>query len=173
MTRFRVFLVSYLTSYVLVTGIGLLLQLRPWEPDTTNWVREHSQIYIFDFLVLQIPGLSVLPALLYGSPLPEIVFLIIAILLAIWTWKSWRLPEKTGWLQKLGHYSFLLAIAAVFGRIVLPLLLPVGGWIDPLDIRHPNATMAWISFQSALMLTLVLVHIWLRYFAVKPRAKIS
>ena len=68
MTRFRVFLVSYLTSYALVTGIGLLLQLRPWEPDTTNWVREHSQIYIFDFLVLQIPGLSVLPALLFGSP---------------------------------------------------------------------------------------------------------
>jgi hypothetical protein len=173
MTRFRVFLVSYLISYALVTGIGLLLQLRPWEPDTTNWVREHSQIYIFDFLVLQIPGLSVIPALLFGSPMPEIAFLVIAILLAIWTWKSWHLHEETGRLQKLGQYSFLLALAAVLGRIVFPLLLPASGWVDPLDIRHPNATMAWISFQSVLMLTLVLVHIWLRRLAVKPHGQIN
>jgi hypothetical protein len=33
--------------------------------------------------------------------------------------------------------------------------------------------MAWISFQSVLMLTLVLAHIWLRCLAVKPHGQIN
>jgi hypothetical protein len=164
MTRFRVFLVAYLASYVLVTGIGLFLQLRPWEADTTNWVSQHPQIYIFDFLVLQIPGLAVLPSIWFGSAWPELPILIFSILITVWTWKNWRLPEKSDLLRKLGLYSYLLALLAVAFRL-LPLILFISNETnigDPLDIRNPGVTMAWISFQSTLMLTLVFVHLALR-----------
>jgi hypothetical protein len=164
MTRFRVFLVAYLASYVLVTGIGLLLQLRPWEADTTNWVLQHPQIYIYDFLILQIPGLAVLPSIWFGSAWPELPILIFSILIAVWTWKNWRLPEKSDLLRKLGLYSYLLALLAVAFRLLSQILF-ISNELNlgiPLDIRNPGVTMAWISFQSTLMLTLVFVHLALR-----------
>lgn len=171
MTRFKTFFLAYLTSYVLVTGIGLLLQLRPWEADTTNWVLQHPQIYIFDFLVLQIPGLAVLPSIWFGSAWPELPLLIFSILITIWTWKNWRLPEKADLVRKLGLYSFLLALLAVVFRLLppIPFMINSANMGNPLDIRNPGVTMAWISFQSTLMLTLVIVHLSLR-FSFRKRA---
>lgn len=165
MQRFRTFLLAYLSSYVLVTVVGVLLQLRPWEPDTSNWVSQHPQIYIFDFFVFQIPGLAIVPFLFGTSPLPELVFLIFAIMLTIRTWKNWRLPERTDLLRKLGLYSYCLASTAVFCRLILPIMLPYAETeVDrPFDIRNPVLTWTWISFQSTLMLTLVIVHLTLRF----------
>jgi hypothetical protein len=164
MTRFKVFLVAYVTSYALVTGFGLLLQLRPWEADTTHWVLHHPQIYIFDFLVLQIPVISVLPSVWFGSAWPELPLLIVSLLIAISTWKNWYLPEKLDRLKKLGRYSFYLVLGAVALRLLSPIPFFNEGSAEgtPLDIRDPRVTMAWISFQSTLMLTLVFVHLALR-----------
>jgi len=166
MARFRTFLVAYLTSYFLVSGIGLLLQLRPWEADTANWVLQHPQIYIFDFLVLQIPGLAVLPSIWFGSPWPELPLLVLSILITIWTWKNWQLPEKADLLRKLGRYSYLLALLAVAFRLLAPspFISHATNIENPLDIRDPRVTMAWISFQSTLMLTLVFVQLARRFY---------
>ena len=165
MNRFKTFFLAYLVSYILVTGIGLLLQLRPWEADTTNWVLQHPQIYIFDFLVLQIPGVAAVPSIWFGSAWPELPLLIGSILITIWTWKNWRLPEKADLLRKLGLYSFLLALLAVVFRLLppIPFMINSTNMGSPFDIRHPGVTMAWISFQSTLMLTLVIVHLALRF----------
>lgn len=164
MSRFKTFFVAYLASYALVTGIGVLLQLRPWERDTASWVSQHSQIFIFDFLVFQIPGLAVLPGLLLASPWPELFLLVSSIFLATWTWKDWRLPEKAELLQRLGRYSYFLALLALFFRLIMPILLPQTETTieNPWDIRDPRVTLAWISFQTTLMLTLVIVHLTLR-----------
>lgn len=145
----------------MVTGLGLLLQLQPWQTNNTSWVEQHPQIYVFDFLVLQIPGLSVVPSLLFASPIPEVGILIIGIFLAVATWKNWDIDDRQVYFRKLGTYSYFLAIAAIFCRLLLPILMPESETAisNPIDIRNPRVTMAWISFQSTLMLTLVIVHL--------------
>ncbi len=164
MKRVKVFIFAFITSYVLVTGIGLLLQLRPWEADTSKWVLQHPQIYIFDFIVLQIPAIGVLPSLWFGSAWPELPLLILSSMICVSTWKNWYLPERVDRLQKLGRYSYYLAVLAVALRLMpgVPFFNNETSLENLLDIRDPRVTMAWISFQTTLILTLVFVHLALR-----------
>jgi hypothetical protein len=162
MKRGKLFGFSLLTSYLTVSVVGLLLAIRPWNADSTEWISQHSQVWVFYLLVLQIPGAAPLMWGLFMS-IFEPAFFAIATYICISTWKNVGSLQYSNKLAKLGRMSFTLLLVAIFYRLVLlKFLNPFVGQIgDPYDLRNPAVSMTWINFESTLMLAMVIVHLTL------------
>jgi hypothetical protein len=160
MKRGKLFTVSLLTSYLIVSSSGLFLSIRPWQADSSEWISQHTQVWFFFLIGLQIPGIVPLVWLIFMS-IFEAAFFAFATYIAISTWKNLVIPEQSKKILFLGRMSFVLFLGAIFYRLVLlKNLNPFVGQIgNPLDLRNPAGAMTWINFQSTLMLAMVIVHL--------------
>jgi hypothetical protein len=162
MKRGRIFGLSLLTSYITVSAVGLLLAIRPWNSDSAEWISQHSQVWIFYLLVLQIPGAAPLIWGLFMS-IFEPAFFAIATYVCISTWRNLGSHQYSNKLARLGRISVTLFLVAIFYRLLLlKFLNPFVGQIgDPYDLRNPSVSLTWINFESTLMLAMVIVHLTL------------
>lgn len=163
MNRGKLFGLSLLISYIIVSALGLLLAIRPWEADSSEWLSQHPQVWIFYLLGLQIPGVAPLAWILFMS-IFEPAFFAIATYIFIASWKNLGGLQNSERLLRLGRMSIALFLGAIFYRLVLlkPLNPFVGQIGDPYDLRNPAAALTWINFESTLMLAIVFVHLSLR-----------
>jgi hypothetical protein len=169
MERKGIFFISFLTSYLIVAVLGLLLSIRPWESDSTHWVSQHNQIWIFYLLVLQIPGVAAFVWMQYMS-LFEPAFLLFAAYICGSTWRNVASDENSPDLRRLRRLTFFLLLGVLFYRLALiNLLNPFVGQVgNSLDLRNPSGALSWINFESTLILTLTIVHLIL---LIKSRKK--
>jgi hypothetical protein len=160
----RVLVTCFVASYCLVVGFGLLLLVQPWDATTGDWLPSHQQVWYFVPLILQIPGLTAISLALFNQP-QEFLLLGFAIFLLISTLRQLKANAETASLARLGRFTFILAGVMVSYRLTIGgRLLPyVGGGTNIYDIRDPGTTLMWLNFESTLILTLVIVHLIIRF----------
>ena len=175
--RFVLFTVSMSLGYLTVCSLGLLLLIRPWEPDSADFLFQKPDIVQGVFFSFQIPGLIPLAFLMQPSPIEMLIFIGGAFLLAA-TWITMRKSDGKRKLKTIRQASFLLLLIAVAMRLLYtsitssPEDMRTG---EAFDLRSNEVMLAWLNFESTLVLALVFIHLWLIRFSksvVHPAAEV-
>lgn len=161
--RFVLFTVSLALGYLLVCSLGLLLLIRPWEMDSSDFLLQKPHIAQHVFFSLQIPGLIPLAFLMQPSLIEMLiflggVFLLIATLLHMGKSKEQRK------LKAIRKASFTLFFASITLRLLYTLLTAQPEDIrmgDAFDLRNNMVMFSWLNFESTLIVALTLIHLWL------------
>jgi len=158
------FTISFLASYLLVTALGLLLTVRPWEEGSELWIHQHNGIFVAYFIYNQIPG-GIPLAFSFVFDIFEGLALAGAVILLIFTWRESKGRNSSARMRTLGNWTFaLVAVTAIYRFFIMGVFAPFGPKVENhFDLRDSMTGWAWVNFESTLLLTLVLMHLWIRF----------
>ncbi len=161
--RFVLFTVSLALGYLLVCSLGLLLLIRPWEMDSSDFLLQKPDIAQHVFFSLQIPGLIPLAFLMQPSLIEMLIFLG-GVFLLIATWLRMGKSREQRKLKTIRQASFILFFASIALRLLYTLMTAQPEEMrtgDAFDLRNNMVMLAWLNFESTLVVALTLIHLWL------------
>jgi len=155
------FVPAFALSYLIVCGVGLLVLVRPWDASSVDYLQQKPDMIAGILFTLQIPGLAPL-AWLFQPSLVEPAIFIFGAYLCIATLRNLSPKGDVEVLKKLRKKTYI-AFGCAIGLRVLYMVIsapPIEMQTEnPYDLRSNQVVLAWLNFESTLMLTLVFVHL--------------
>jgi len=165
------FIPAFALSYLIVCGVGLMVLVRPWDASALDYLKQKPDIIAGVLFTLQIPGLAPL-AWLFQPSLVEPAIFIFGSYLCVSTVRNLSPKGNVIKLKKLGKMTFIAFGCAIVMRVIYMLMSapPIKMQTEsPYDLRSNQLLLAWLNFESTLMLALVFVHLAIQWRSRRSR----